>query len=63
MGPFGPEAAHGDMNVSEVVDDDYKEVERVGFAVTVGQNPRAVRVSPDSKTVYIDNALSGGKGS
>jgi YVTN family beta-propeller protein len=50
-------AGTNDMNVSEVVDDDYKEVERVGFAVTVGQNPRAVRVSPDNKIVYIDNAL------
>jgi YVTN family beta-propeller protein len=50
-------AGTNDMNVSEVVDDDYKEVERVGFAVGVGQNPRAVRVSPDGKTVYIANAL------
>jgi YVTN family beta-propeller protein len=50
-------AATNDMNVSEVVDDDYTEIERIGFAVRVGQNPRAVRVSPDNKTVYIDNAL------
>ncbi len=50
-------AGTNDMNVSEVVDDDYKEIERIGFAVGVGQNPRAVRVSPDGKTVYIANAL------
>jgi YVTN family beta-propeller protein len=50
-------AGTNDMNVSEVVDDDYKEIERLGFAVSLGQNPRAVRVSPDGKVVYIDNAL------
>jgi YVTN family beta-propeller protein len=50
-------AGTNDMNVSEVLDDDYKEVERLGFAVGVGQNPRAVRVSPDGKFVYIANAL------
>jgi YVTN family beta-propeller protein len=50
-------AGTNDMNVSEVVDDDYKEIERIGLAVSVGQNPRAVRVSPDGKTVYIANAL------
>jgi YVTN family beta-propeller protein len=50
-------AGTNDMNVSDVVDDDYKEVERVGLAVGVGQNPRAVRVSPDGGTVYVANAL------
>jgi YVTN family beta-propeller protein len=50
-------AGTNDMNVSAVVDDDYKEIERIGFAVGVGQNPRAVRVSPDGKFVYIANAL------
>jgi YVTN family beta-propeller protein len=50
-------AGTNDMNVSEVIDDDYTEIERVGRAVRVGQNPRAVRVSPDGKTVYIANAL------
>jgi YVTN family beta-propeller protein len=50
-------AGTNDMNVSDVVDDDYKEVERSGFPVQVGQNPRAVRVSPDSRTVYVYNAL------
>jgi YVTN family beta-propeller protein len=50
-------AGTNDMNVSDVIDDDYKEIERVGRAVCVGQNPRAVRVGPDGKKVYIDNAL------
>jgi YVTN family beta-propeller protein len=50
-------AGTNDMNVSEVVDDDYKEIKRIGFAVRVGQNPRAVRVSPDGKKVYVANAL------
>jgi YVTN family beta-propeller protein len=50
-------AGTNDMNVSEVIDDDYREIERVGYAVSVGQNPRAVRVSPDGKQVYIANAL------
>jgi YVTN family beta-propeller protein len=49
-------AGTNDMNVSDVVNDDYKEVERA-FVARVGQNPRAVRVSPDSKTVYIYNAM------
>jgi DNA-binding beta-propeller fold protein YncE/mono/diheme cytochrome c family protein len=50
-------AGTNDMNVSEVVDDDYKEIDRLGRAVTVGKNPRAVRVSPDGETVYVYNAL------
>jgi hypothetical protein len=45
------------MNISDVIDDDYKEIERVGSAVRIGQNPRAVRVSPDGKTVYVANTL------
>jgi YVTN family beta-propeller protein len=50
-------AGTNDMNISDVIDDDYKEIERVGQAVCVGQNPRAIRVSPDGKTVYVANAL------
>jgi len=46
-----------DMNVSAVLDDNYREIERIGRAVTIGQNPRAVRVSPDGKSVYIYNTL------
>ncbi|HXG11304.1 MAG TPA: beta-propeller fold lactonase family protein, partial [Gemmataceae bacterium] len=50
-------AGTNDMNVSAVVDDDYREIERIGLPVRVGQNPRAVRVSPDGKTVYVSNTL------
>jgi YVTN family beta-propeller protein len=50
-------AGTNDMNVSEVVDDDYKEIKRVGRAVRVGQNPRAARVSPDGRRLYVANAL------
>jgi len=50
-------AGTNDMNMSRVIDDDYQEIERIGRAMPVGQNPRAVRVSPDGKLVYIYNAL------
>jgi YVTN family beta-propeller protein len=50
-------AGTNDMNVSAVLDDDYAEIERLGQAVRVGQNPRAVRVSPDGRQVYVYNAL------
>ncbi len=50
-------AGTNDMNVCDVIDDDYKEIERVGNAVTVGKNPRAIRVSPDGKTVYVYHAM------
>src|SRR5262249_54245817 len=46
-----------DMNISRVLDDEYQEIERIGGAVRVGQNPRAVHVSPDGKHVYIYNAM------
>jgi YVTN family beta-propeller protein len=46
-----------DMNISAIIDDDYQEIKRIGSAVRVGQNPRAVRVSPDGETVYIYNTL------
>lgn len=49
-------AGTNDMNICSVVDDDYKEIERINVART-GQNPRAIRVSPDNKNVYIYNAL------
>ena len=50
-------AGTDDMNVSQVLDDDYKEIAPLGLPVQVGKNPRAVRVSPDGKTVYVLNAL------
>ena len=49
-------AGTNDLNYCTVINDDYKEIERIGV-VTVGQNPRAVRVSPDSKNVYVYNAM------
>ena len=50
-------AGTDDMNVSAVVDDDYKEIERLGRVVRVGTNPRAVRVTPDGKTIIVLNSL------
>lgn len=46
-----------DMNVSEIVDDDYSEIRLVGSAVRVGHNPRAVRVSHDGKSVFVFDSL------
>jgi YVTN family beta-propeller protein len=50
-------AGTNDMNISEVVDDDYKEIQPIDNPVHVGHNPRAVRVSPDGRRVYIYNTL------
>jgi YVTN family beta-propeller protein len=49
-------AGTDDINVLEPLDDDYHFVERLKLT-GVGQNPRAVRVSPDGKTVYVYNAM------
>jgi YVTN family beta-propeller protein len=50
-------AGTDDMNVSTVIDDDYREIERSGGPRSLGKNPRAIRVSPDGKEVYVSNAL------
>ncbi len=50
-------AGTNDCNYCRVIDDDYREIEGVGLPRRVGQNPRAVRVSPDSKLVFIYNAM------
>ena len=50
-------AGTNDMNYCSVVDDDYKEIERAAQPTRIGQNPRAVRVSPDGANVYIYNAM------
>jgi YVTN family beta-propeller protein len=53
-------AGTNDMNLLDVIDDDYKEVERVGGRGLIplgGQHPRAVRVRPDGKEVYVYNTL------
>jgi YVTN family beta-propeller protein len=49
-------AGTNDMNVSNTVDDDFKEVENTG-KFRLGQNPRAIRLSPDGETAYIYNTL------
>ena len=46
-----------DMNICKVMDDDYSEIQRVGTAVRIGVNPRAIRVNPNGKEVYVYNAL------
>ncbi len=50
-------AGTDDINVCRVVDDDYNEIERLGLPRQIGHNPRAIRLSPDDKLVYIYNAL------
>ncbi len=50
-------AGTNDMNLSKVFDDDYKEMERIGSAIKIGQHPRAVRTNPDGSEVYIYNTL------
>lgn len=50
-------AGTDDMNVSDILDDDYKEIQLVGGAVRVGHNPRAVRVAPDGKSVFVFDSL------
>jgi YVTN family beta-propeller protein len=50
-------AGTNDMNYCRVVDDDYKEIESAGYPARTGQNPRAIRVSPDSNSVYIYSAM------
>jgi len=46
-----------DMNICKVMDDDYSEIQRQGNAVRLGLNPRAIRVNPNGKEVYVYNAL------
>jgi YVTN family beta-propeller protein len=50
-------AGTNDMNVCDIIDDDYKEITPVGRPVQLGRNPRAVRVSPDGRFVYVYNAM------
>ncbi|MFL5340204.1 MAG: hypothetical protein ACJ8F7_08625 [Gemmataceae bacterium] len=45
-----------DMYVCNVIDDDYRELERVSI-VRLGHNPRAVRVATDGRTFFVYNAL------
>jgi YVTN family beta-propeller protein len=50
-------AGTNDVNFCRVIDDDYQEIQGVGLPVRVGQNPRAVRVSPDGQSVFIYNTM------
>ena len=50
-------AGTNDMNFCKTVDDDYSEIENIRGPVRLGNNPRAVRVSPDNAVVYIYNAM------
>lgn len=50
-------AGTDDMNVSAVIDDDYREIEAVGRLVPTGKHPRAVRVNPATGEVYVYNTL------
>ncbi|MCS7015543.1 MAG: c-type cytochrome [Gemmatales bacterium] len=52
-------AGTDDMNLCNVLDDDYQEIERRGNTalIPVGTHPRAIRTSPDGKEVYIYNTM------
>ncbi|MEC7557233.1 MAG: hypothetical protein VYA32_08655 [Planctomycetota bacterium] len=45
-----------DMFLCETVDDDYTEI-KLSRRITLGHNPRAVRVSPDGARFFVYNAL------
>ncbi len=49
-------AGTDDMFACKVIDDDYRELDFKGYQ-KIGKNPRAVRVSSDSKTVYVYQSL------
>jgi YVTN family beta-propeller protein len=50
-------AGTDDMNISAVIDDDYREIEAIGRLVPTGKHPRAVRVNPTNGEVYVYNTL------
>ncbi|MCA9006986.1 MAG: beta-propeller fold lactonase family protein [Planctomycetaceae bacterium] len=49
-------AGTDDLYVSNVIDDDYREL-TFRDSLNVGANPRGVRVAPDGNTFYVYNAL------
>lgn len=50
-------AGTDDVNVSTVIDDDYREMDRVSLPFKVGKNPRAIRVNPNGNEFYVYNTL------
>ena len=50
-------AGTNDMNLCNVVDDDYQEVARINLPSRTGTMPRAVRVSPDGQFCYVYNFM------
>jgi YVTN family beta-propeller protein len=46
-----------DINVCDVLDDNYKEVRRVGTLIHLGKQPRAIRFTPDGSTICIYNTM------
>ncbi len=49
-------AGTNELFAADIVDDDYREIVFRRHAI-LGNNPRAVRVAPDDRTVYVYNAL------
>ncbi|MBL8864792.1 MAG: c-type cytochrome [Planctomycetia bacterium] len=49
-------AGTNDANICNVLDDDYRELERLNI-VLVGKHPRAIRTNPVSGEIYIYNTL------
>lgn len=49
-------AGTDDLYVCNVIDDDYREL-TFRASLSLGHNPRAVRVAPDGNTFYVYNAL------
>ncbi len=50
-------AGTDDINVCQVIDDDYREIEGLSLPRQLGHNPRAIRLSRDDKQLYVYNAL------
>ncbi|MER3441559.1 MAG: hypothetical protein C4296_09330 [Gemmataceae bacterium] len=50
-------AGTDDINVCEVLDDDFRELVPVGGLRRVGRNPRALRISADGQRAYVYHTL------
>jgi YVTN family beta-propeller protein len=49
-------AGTDDMNVNDVIDDDYREMQSAAI-VRLGKLPKAIRLSPDGKLAYVYNTM------